>query len=182
MLFRSAVETTQQFNDFWFYWGDVEQRVYFDNWRFVGGVEYPSNEVTERDGEVWSSTQTLDIAFNEPIDGKDYAVDAKAAEASTRMKGWKAATFHTDQDKALAENIDLFLGSWNTTIVKQGDGVVILETPISGSFTEGILAEAKKRYPNDPVKAVLSTSDSWPHVGGVRFDVAQRLPDRKSVV
>ena len=171
-----AVETTQEFSDFWFYWGDVDQRVYFDNWRWVGGVEYPSNQVTERNGVVWSSTQAVDLAWNKPVDDKDFVVDPKAAETSARQKGWKGAAFHSEQDKSLAEGIDLFLGSWNTTIVKQPDGVVILETPISSSFTEGILAEAKKRYPNAPLKAVLSTSDSWPHVGGVRFDVAQGLP------
>jgi hypothetical protein len=170
-----AVETTQEFGDFWFYWGDVEQRVYFENWRWIDGLEYPSNQVTERNGAVWSSTQAVDIVLNKPVDDKDFALDAKAAASSPRT-GWKAAVFHAGQDKSLADGIDLFLGSWNTTIVKQADGVVILETPISGSFTEGILAEAKKRYPGAPVKAVLSTSDSWPHVGGLRFDVAQGLP------
>jgi hypothetical protein len=170
-----AVETKQEFNDFWYYWGDVEQRVYFDNWRWIGGVEYPSNQVTERNGAVWSSTQALDIAFNKPVNDKDFAVDAKAAAVSAQQKGWRGATFRAAQNKALAEGVDLFLGSWNTTIVKQTDGVVILETPISSSFTQGILAEAKKRYPDAPIK-VLSTSDSWPHVGGIRFDVAQGLP------
>jgi len=171
-----AVETMEEIRDFWFYWGDVEQRVYFDNWRWVGGVEYPSNQVTERNGAVWSSTQVLDIAFNAPVDEKDFAMDAKVAATSAGMKGFGAAKFRATQDKTLAEGIDLYLGAWNTTIVKQADGVVILETPISESFTEGILAEAKKRYPDASVKAVLSTSDSWPHVGGVRFDVAQGLP------
>ena len=170
-----AVETTQEFADFWFYWGDVKQRVYFDNWRWAGGVEYPSNQVIERNGALWSSTQAVDVAFNTPVKEEEFAVDEKAATASTKLKGWKAAVFHASEDKALGEGIDLFLGSWNTTIVKQEDGVVILETPISASFTEGILAEAKKRYPDAPIKAVLCTSDSWPHVGGVRFDVAQGL-------
>jgi hypothetical protein len=171
-----AVETTEEFRDFWFYWGDVEQRVDFDNWRWVEGVEYPSNQVTERNSVVWNSTQAVDIAFNGAVDEKDFAMDAKVAAMSAGMTGFKGATFGAAQDKPLAEGIDLFLGSWNATVVKQADGVVILETPISGKFTEGILAEAKKRYPDAAVKAVLSTSDSWPHVGGVREDVAEGLP------
>jgi hypothetical protein len=130
-----AVETKQEFSDFWFYWGDVEQRVYFDNWRWVDGVEYPSNQVTERNGAVWSSTQTVDVAFNQPAEDRDVDFDAKVAAASNQMKGWKAATFQAAQDTVLAEGIDLFLGSWNTTIVKQADGVVILETPVSGLFS-----------------------------------------------
>ncbi len=170
-----AVETTQQFRDFWFYWGDVKQRVYFDNWRLVHGLEYPSNQVIERNGTLWSSSQALDVEFNLVADDKEFAVDAKAAQLSTQSKGWKR-TFRADQDKQLAPGIDLFIGSWNTTIVKQTDGIVILETPISEVFTQGVLDEARKRYPGQSIKAVLSTSDSWPHTGGVRLAVAQGLP------
>jgi hypothetical protein len=125
---------------------------------------------------VWNSTQALDIAFNAPVDERDFAMDAKVGTMSVGMQGLKAVPFSAGQDKSLAEGIDLYIGPWNTTIVKQADGVVILETPIAAKFTEGILAEAKKRYPDVVVKAVLSTSDSWPHVGGVRVDVAQGLP------
>ena len=68
------------------------------------------------------------------------------------------------------------LGIWNSTIVRQSDGVVIIEAPISGLYTQTVIEEAKRRYPGIPVKAVLSTSDSWPHFGGVRSVVAQGLP------
>jgi hypothetical protein len=174
-----AVETRQQFRDFWYFWGDVEQRVYFDNWRFVDGVEYPSNQVIERNGTVWSSMQALDIQFNAALSGdfaeNEFLIDAKAAKASTQSNGWKRS-FRNDKDTQLAPGIDLYPGSWNTTIVKQSDGIVVLETPISGTYTEGLLAEARKRYPGTAIKAVLTTSDSWPHVGGIREDVAEGLP------
>jgi hypothetical protein len=39
-----------------------------------------------------------------------------------------------------------------------------------------VIEEARKRYPGQPITAVLSTSDSWPHTGGVRAAVAERLP------
>src|SRR5580700_6403409 len=71
---------------------------------------------------------------------------------------------------------DLFLGAWNSTLVKQPDGIVILEAPISGLYTQGVIETARKRYPGMPLKAVLSTSDSWPHTGGVRAAVAEGLP------
>jgi len=169
-----AVETTQEFRDFWFYWGDVEQRVYFDNWRLVQGIEYPSNQITERNGAILNSMQALDIEFNAKVDAKDFAVDEKVAAISAKGKGWNRG--FKAEGKALAPGLDFFSGSWNTTIVKQADGIVILETPISGTYAEGIFAEAKKRYPGAPIKAVLTTSDSWPHVGGIRYDVAQGVP------
>jgi hypothetical protein len=60
--------------------------------------------------------------------------------------------------------------------VKQSDGIVILEAPISSFYTQAVIEEARKRNPGMPLKAVLSTSDSWPHFGGVRYAVAQSLP------
>jgi hypothetical protein len=170
-----AVESTQQFSDFWYHWGDVRQRVYFDNWRYLQGVTYPTNVIYERNGAVWSSQQALDVEFNVALEEKDFAVDRQAAQQSLTQPGWKKP-FSTARATELATGIDLYRGSWNTTIVRQADGVVILETPISSSFTRGILAEARRKYPGAPITAVLSTSDSWPHVGGVRAAVAEGLP------
>jgi hypothetical protein len=170
-----AVETTQQFQDFWYFWGDTQQRVYWDNWKVISGIVYPTNEIIERNGAIWRSNQTLDIGFNSPIDEKRFALDPKVAQQSTQGKGWEIA-FKVGAPVKLAEALSLYSGPWNTTIIKQDDGVVILDAPISGVYTQGIIEEAKRQYPGAPIKAVLSSSDSWPHVGGIRYAVAQGLP------
>jgi hypothetical protein len=171
-----AVETTQQFQDFWYFWGDVQRRIYFDNWKLTQGIPFPTNLVEERNGGVWSSTQALNVEFNVLIDEKEFGMDVKVAKQSAASHGPWNREFNAEKDTTLAPGVDLFLGSWNSTIVKQSDGIVILEAPISELYTKGVIAEARKRYPEMPVKAVLSTSDSWPHIGGVRSAVAQGLP------
>ena len=173
--FPDAVETTQQFRDFWYFWGDVWQRVYFDNWKLVRGIKYPTNLVEERNGAIWRSIQALRVEFNVPLDGTAFRMDPAAAKKSVASLGWKLP-FRGDNAVALAPGIDFLPGPWNSTIVKQSDGIVILEVPIGEPYTKGIMEKAKKRYPDLPIKAVLSTSDSWPHTGGVRFAVSQRLP------
>jgi hypothetical protein len=170
-----ALETRQVFHDFWYHWGDVQQRVYFDNWKYLHGVSYPSNTVIERNGALWTSLQALDVEFNVALDDKDFAADAKALQQSSAGKGWERP-FSNAHATQLAPGIDLYTGSWNTTIVQQPDGIVILETPIGANFTRGILEEAARKYPGAKIKAVLTTSDSWPHVGGVRTVVAAGLP------
>jgi len=170
-----AVETTQEFHDFWYFWGDVRQRIYFDNWKLFHGITYPTNLVEERNGAIWGSTQALNVEFNVPIDDKTFAMEAKSVEQSAASPGWNRP-FHVVKSANLAPGIDLFLGSWNSTVVKEPDGIVILEAPISGLYTSGVIEEAKKRYPGAQIKAILSTSDSWPHVGGVRAAVAQGIP------
>jgi hypothetical protein len=129
----------------------------------------------ERNGAVWSSTQALNVEFNVTIDDKAFAMDSEVAKKSTTSPGWRRP-FRATEATTLAPGIDLLQGAWNSTIVKQDDGIVILEAPISVLYTAGVIEEAKKRYPGLPVKAVLSTSDSWPHTGGVRFAVSQGLP------
>ncbi len=169
------IETRQRFDDFWYYWGTVTQRVYWDNWRYVGGISYPSNEVIERNGIAWRSSQALDVRFDVPTPERDFAMDPAAAARSAASPGWERP-FNASHDTELARGVDLYQGPWNTTIVHQDDGVVILETPISAPFTRGIFAEAARRYPGEKVRAVLMTSDSWPHVGGLPFDAGAGAP------
>jgi len=169
-----AVQTTQQFQDMWHFWGDVQQRIYFDNYKLVQGISFPTNLVEERNGMVWSSTQALDLKFDAPADTAQFAMDAAVAKRSNDSHGWNWP-FHPEKSTALAPGVDLFPGAWNSTIVKQSDGLLILEAPISGMYTKGVIDEARRRYPGAPIKAVLSTSDSWPHIGGVRFAVSQGL-------
>jgi hypothetical protein len=170
-----AVETTQEFHDFWYFWGDVRQRVYFDNFELFHGITYPTNLVEERNDIVWSSTQALNIEFNVPIDDKAFAMNDEVASRSAASPGWNRP-FSATKEITLAPGVDLFPGAWNATVVKQSDGIVILEAPISGLYMQGVIEQAKKLYPELPIKAVLSTSDSWPHTGGVRLAVAQSLP------
>lgn len=170
-----AVQTTQVFQDMWYFWGDVAQQVYFDNWKLVQGISFPTNQIEERNGIIWASNQVLDIKFDEPLDEHLFAMDSAIAKRSEASGGWSGA-FSGKKSTALAPGIDLFLGAWNSTIVKQSDGIVILEAPISEVYTKGIMDEAHRRYPDTRIKAVISTSDSWPHVGGLRYVESQSLP------
>jgi hypothetical protein len=67
-------------------------------------------------------------------------------------------------------------GSWNVTLVKQSDGVVVIEAPISSGYSAKVIEEAGRHFPGDPIKAVVTTSDSWPHLAGIREYVARGIP------
>jgi hypothetical protein len=170
-----AVEMTRTFKDFWFVWGDVDQRIYFDNWKVIGGVTYPTNQVDERNGLAWSTSQVLDAKFNGAIDETALAMDPAATAKSAQSKGWSRG-FEGHDPTVLAPGVDLYKGAWNVTLIRQGQGVLLLEAPISPTYTESVLDRARELYPKAPVTGVLSTSDSWPHVAGVREAVAEGLP------
>jgi len=170
-----AVETLRQFNDFWYFWGDVRQRVYFDNWKVFQGVVYPTNLVEERNGDVWRSLQVLSLEINVPVDDSLFRMDAAIAAKSSQGRGWERP-FLGNRSTALAPGITLYEGSWNATIIQMEDGVYLLEAPISGVYMQGLLEAARKLPGGAPIRGVFSTSDSWPHVGGVRQCVAAGLP------
>ncbi|WP_266183783.1 hypothetical protein [Dyella humicola] len=170
-----AMESTRTFHDFWYAWGDVRQRVYFDNWHLFQGLVLPTNLVEVRNDVPWQSTQILDARFNDKLDDKTLAMDAAVASKSAQSKGWDRSF----SDKArieLAPGIELYRGSWSTTLIKQDDGVLVLEAPISSTFAQGIFAKARSEYPDTPIKGVLTSSDSWPHMAGIREAVAEGLP------
>ena len=170
-----AVESTQTFDDFWFAWGDVTQRIYFGNWKVVQGVVYPTTWIEERNNLPWRSSQVLDATFNTKMDDKLFTMDRKAAAESARHNPWNVS-FGTAKHIALAPGVDLYQGSWSVTIIKQEDSVLLLEAPIGPSFTKGALAKARELYPSLPISGVLTTSDSWPHMAGVREAVAEQVP------
>jgi hypothetical protein len=170
-----AIERTTTFNDFWREWGDVTQRIYLDNWQIFKGIPYPTNAVEERNGILWQSTQIIALDFNIPTTDDTFKMDATVSAQSAKQK-MDAYPFQAAQKIDLAPGVTLYPGPWNATIVKQDDGVVILESPLSGLYTGGVIDQAKKLYPDAKIKSVLSTSDSWPHVAGVRTAVSLGLP------
>jgi hypothetical protein len=170
-----AMERTAAFQDFWFAWGDVDQRIYFDNWHLMHGVVYPTNQVEMRNGVAWKSSQVLDATFNSALDEKFFVMDEKAAHASTQSPGWNRP-FNDRQKIELAPGIELYRGAWNATLIRQDDGVLVLEAPIAPSYAKAVFAKARAEFPGRPITGVLSTSDSWPHMAGVRQAVAEGLP------
>jgi len=170
-----ALESTRTFQDFWFAWGDVRQRIYFDNWQLVQGVVFPTNRVEERNGVLWKSSQLLDVSFNPTPDDAAFVIDAAVAAKSTQSLGWNR-TFRDSDRVELAPGVELFKGAWNATLIKHDDGVLVLEAPIAPSYAQGVFARARSEYPGLPIKGVLSTSDSWPHIAGVREAVAEKIP------
>ncbi|GLQ90678.1 hypothetical protein GCM10007898_42540 [Dyella flagellata] len=167
-----ALERTTTFNDYWFAWGDVDQRIYFDDWHLAQGVLLSTNRIDQRNGIWLASSQLLNPELNVDLDDKAFSMDPAMAAKSSQSRGWNRV-FSDRQHVQLAPGIELYQGAWNTTLIKQDDGVLVLEAPISPSYVKGILAKVHSQYPGVPIKGVLSTSDSWPHIAGVRQAVAE---------
>jgi hypothetical protein len=66
--------------------------------------------------------------------------------------------------------------SFDILEVRQESGFVIVEGPLSSSYSEKVIADAQKRFGEARLSAVITTTDAWPHIGGLREYVARGVP------
>jgi glyoxylase-like metal-dependent hydrolase (beta-lactamase superfamily II) len=161
-------------------WGRIREVTSFSLWTLLpGGVRYPLQLDGEWNGVTkWTQTITK-IAVNERVDSAQLAIPAEVKTAFASLppvSGVAALTFDPSRAKELAPGVTQFSGNWNVALVRQPDGLVVIEAPIGSSYSAAVLAEAAKRYPEVRVKAVITTSDAWPHLGGVREYAARGIP------
>jgi glyoxylase-like metal-dependent hydrolase (beta-lactamase superfamily II) len=161
-------------------WGIVRTTTYYSLWTLIaGGVRYPLQTDREWNGMTQSSQTITKIAVNPPLDPAEFRIpeDVKVAFAALpAATGVAALTFNPAKSIELAPGVVQFSGNWNVAFVRQPDGVVIIEAPIGSRYSAAVIAEAEQRYPTARVKAVITTSDAWPHLGGVREYVARGIP------
>lgn len=162
-------------------WGIVRTTTYYSLWTLLpGGVRYPLQVDREWNGVSQSSATITKIVVNHALDAAQFAIpDAVRtafASASPAAAGVAALRFDPSKVNDLAPGVIQFSGAWNVALVHQPDGIVIVEAPIGSSYSASVIAEAEKRYPGARVKAVITTSDAWPHLGGVREYVARGIP------
>ena len=166
-------------------WGDVTRERWYTFWTLQpGGWQYPQQITTTWNGLPYSDQTVFTIKVNEPPDEALFAIpdDAKAAFrkmlASSPAGAMGLRSANVDPAKAIEVTPDIIIlpGSWNVTLVRQPDGIVVLEAPIGSHYSVQVIEAAAGRFPGVPIKAVVTTSDAWPHLGGVREYVARGIP------
>jgi hypothetical protein len=179
----TAVEWKRAYpsDTFWSVWGDVTTRIYYSLWwLYPGGIHYPRQWDVFRNNLPDRVVTISDLTFNPQFSADEFTIPADARTRFARQVN------NTADDRALglpnqpaveiAKDVVHIPGAWNVTLVKQSDGIVVIEAPISSGYSAKVIAEADRRWPGVPIKAVISTSDSWPHIGGVREYVARGIP------
>ncbi len=158
-------------------WGDVTTRQWFSFWTLEkGGLMYPRQTSEELNGQPYRDTTVQGLTVDGALDDTKFGVPDEVRNAPRPT----AAPFvlHIDESKAtdVTDWIVQVPGGFNVEFVKQPDGLVVLEPTTNSAYSVEILAFAAKRYPGVPIKAVVTTSDAWPHIGGVREYVARGMP------
>lgn len=161
--------------------GDITERTEFMNWSIIDGIRYPLQHDTLRDGQLVRTLLISRGKLNVEVDASDLVL--RPGEDFTPSS---VQEFRPDQrvpgpypDKPVSEiapGVIQIPNSWYSTIVRQSDGLVIIDAPISSGYAEGVLAEAARRYPGVPVKALITSTGFFWHVAGVRAFAARDIP------
>jgi len=180
----TAVETinTSPYDHFWTIWGDYPVKTYYTYWTLEkGGIRYPHQWDVERINMPYSSFTITKMEIDKTLESKDFIipddVKQKFAVLPKPVKIDEIPLGRPDRPaKEIAPGVVKLSGRWDVAFVKQTDGIVIIEAPISSGYSAKVLEEAKKRFPDAKVKAVITTSDAFPHLGGVREYAARGIP------
>jgi len=160
-------------------WGRVKETTYYSLWTLLpGGVRYPLQFDRDWNGVPKSSSTIMKIAVNPAFEEASFAIPAETKKAFVSLPsvyGIPALTFDPARRADVAPGIVQYAGSWNVGVVQQPDGLVILEAPVGSRYSGEVLDELSKRYPGQKIKALVTTSDAWPHIGGVREYVARGI-------
>ncbi|MGE0815511.1 MAG: hypothetical protein AB7O28_13915 [Vicinamibacterales bacterium] len=158
-------------------WGDVTQRVTFGMWTLEpSGLRYPRLWSYTTGGAPDGSTSVTRVRVNPPA--PDAAPTSSAAGRLAHRPRIADLPFGLagQTPRIVGPGIVVVPGRFGVVEVRQDDGVVIVDAPLSSEYSARAIADARARFGSAPVKAVITTSDAWPHIGGIREYVARGIP------
>jgi len=173
------ITRTRPASFFWYPWGDVATTFWFSGWTLErGGLRYPRLLTVESDGGpdyVWHVDR---LEINGDLPPLPPLTDSlrNAARAARRSLDELPIAQAARTAQSLAPGVVQLANNWNVAEVELDDGVLILEAPMSNGYSSQVMADVSTRFPGKKIKGVVTTSDSWPHIGGLREYAARGVP------
>ena len=162
-MLPKAVEITRArpYETYWAPWGDVTQRITFGMWTLEeGGIRFPRLWDYSTGGQPDGTVEITRVVVNPHVAADDFAIpeDLRRSAIANR-RAVTDAPFGSAKRPAqqLAEGIIQVPGSWDIVEVRQPDGVVVFEGPMTSNYSVKVLEDVKSRM-GAPVKAVITTS------------------------
>ncbi len=168
----STVRTYPRDLNVWAPWGDVRSRTLFGSWALEPtGFRYPRTITVMRNGTPYRRISLLSVHEVQASPDSFPTTPGSGPPGPVRLGNGRGSG-----PVELAPGVVLVPGAYNVELVRQEDGVVVLEAPHSGAYSRRVLEAIARRWPGLPVKALVSTTDAWPHDAGVREYVARGVP------
>jgi hypothetical protein len=178
-----SIRDASSSNIAWNALGDVVERSEFTNWDRKGDVRYPVQINVYRNGAPVKILLRAAVDVDLPADMSAVSslptAPSPAFKDLDELKLGEAIPQAPDPARPIEEiaaGVVQIPGGWYSTIIRQDDGIVIVDAPISAGYSRRVLAEANRRFPGLRIKALItSTAFRW-HVAGIREYVARGIP------
>jgi hypothetical protein len=159
-------------------WGDLRIRMAYAFWELeAGGLHYPLNWFETWNGKLHRVIVAEKVELNPSVPAGAFQIPVESQSTPPALVVDAVALGRPDQQsQELAPGVVQIPGSWYVTLVRQTDGVVVIESPVSAGYSAKVLDEAAERFPGLPVKAVISSTNFWWHFAGIREYVARGIP------
>lgn len=168
----TLVEVQKPYNDYYMnVWGDVKKVVHYSFWDLLdNGLHYPMQKDIYFNGVLWESSLIRNTKLNIPVSSDSLKIPTdikpKCLDFDNLMNIRISKMIDTKSE--VAKDIWMIPGYCTSTILKQQDGLVIIEASHSSGYTDKVIQIAKEKFPDTPIKSFVTTSDAWLHCGGVR--------------
>jgi len=161
--------------------GDVTMRADYVDWNVTSsGAYWPMQAKISFNGQPLRDVSLSSVTLESSATVADSFVVSDSARVqfanNSKLNFSRFAFGARGQPTELAPGIVRVPDQWAMTLVKQADGVVIFESHISSQYFRDVVAEAGRRWPGVPVKALVMSSDPWAHLGGFREAVGMKIP------
>jgi glyoxylase-like metal-dependent hydrolase (beta-lactamase superfamily II) len=180
-------------------WGDVTYDLVLSDWRPYGGVQIATERKYELNGRPIMEIKLTEVTVNASVAAGHFeppaAIKAGAAGPATignvphqwiirrQIIGTYLDSEQVSYDargtsglrfNEIAPGVQHVVGgTHNSMIVEMSDYLIAFDAPVTDWQSNWTIAEAKKKYPNKPIRYLVMTHHHMDHSGGIRGYVAQ---------
>ncbi len=155
--------------------GDRRNTAMYTRWADAGGVKLPREIDSEANGRLVQHTVITSASTNGALDESTFTIPDSVSKRALRGPVVVAPVVVNLVE--LGPNVwRAEGGSHHSLVVKQGNGLLVVEMPQSSARSRAVLDTLRSRFPGVPVRTAVSTHHHWDHSGGVREYLAQGIP------
>jgi glyoxylase-like metal-dependent hydrolase (beta-lactamase superfamily II) len=158
--------------------GDTLIEGIYSDYRDFGGVKFPTRIVQRQGGHPVLEITVADVQPNSPA-----ALEVRGAlqrgggpPAAPGAPPPAAGAVGMKAEKIADGVWFLTLGNPQSLLVEFNDYAVIVEAPSNDERSLATIAEAKRMFPNKPIRYLVNTHHHSDHAGGIRAYVAEGIP------
>lgn len=158
-------------------WGDSKKYTYYSFWElFDNGLHYPLQQ------DVWMNRKHYQTSFIDNISFNTVNLDSVAIPPAVRSQTSTVSAKHLKQymgimegAKEIAKDVWQIPGPCKSTVINEGDNLILIEAPLSSAYSVELINKINTLYPGKKITTVITTSDAWLHLGGLREFVARDI-------